>query len=162
VPNVRPSDEDDWDFSRFSPSSLDVGRPQGVAVPRRPDAWPHEEHSVDDPGDAGLAGAAGTVAGPSTPPTHWLAAAATAVLLALAVAAFGADRPQGAVLGWLLAGPVCIGLVTIFTVVDAKRRADPWYVRRPAVDRLRVLVLAAALLAVSLNAWFFADWASRR
>lgn len=82
--------------------------------------------------------------------------------LALLVSPLGHARPMVSLFGWLLAGFVSVGLLAVFTYRDSAARANPWYVGKPGLVPLRSAVLVVAALAVMANAWFWADWFSRR
>jgi hypothetical protein len=70
-------------------------------------------------------------------------------------------RPGLAILGWFLGGLVATGFVTAFTVIDTKRRADPYYLVRRTGPVICRIVIGAAVLGTALNAWHFADYVSR-
>jgi hypothetical protein len=97
----------------------------------------------------------------SRPPTGWLLAATAVAVLALLLGLTAAGSPRQAFLGWAVAGFGSTALLAVFTLRDAERRADPWYARSEAIPFLRAALLVLVVVAVSVNAWHFADWVSR-
>lgn len=95
-------------------------------------------------------------------PTGWITAAAVAAVLALVVSPLGHLRPALSLAGWLVGGFVSVGLLTVFTHRDSVARANPWYVGRSSAKVFRNVVIVLAALAVAANAWYWADWFSRR
>jgi hypothetical protein len=95
-------------------------------------------------------------------PVPWIVAAATTSTIALLISPLGRMRPMMSLLGWVLAGFVSVGLLAIFTYRDSAARTNPWYVGKPGLTVLRTVALVVAALAVMANAWFWADWFSRR
>ena len=63
--------------------------------------------------------------------------------------------------GWLLAGPVAIGVLAEFTRVDTQRRANAVYSAPRWVASLYWAVLAVCLLGIAVGAWHIAIWAGR-
>lgn len=65
-------------------------------------------------------------------------------------------------LGWALAVLVGFGLLVVFTTVDLRRRASPWYLSQPGlVAGLRLSVAGAALLVAGIHAYLLADYIAR-
>lgn len=97
------------------------------------------------------------------PPLPWLVAGLAAAVVGLVVAAVAvADRSLvlGSA-GWVLAGPLAIGLLAGFVVADGRRRQRTWYVSGAAAAWLRRALVAAALIGVALAAWAIADVVAR-
>jgi hypothetical protein len=94
-------------------------------------------------------------------PLGLLIAAAACTVPSIVIGLRASWHPMLSIVGWLLGGLVAVGLVTWFTLLDTKRRADPYYLARPAGSWLRGLVILAAIAGVALNAWQFADYVSR-
>jgi hypothetical protein len=132
-----------WDFSVPDGRLLEPGSTGRPYAPKRPRTGGASDRPV-------------------LPPARWLLAAAGCVVAAFALGSFGGPRAYFWVLGWLVGGFVSIGLIAAFTLADSRRRADPWYTARPVLSYLRTALLALAIVAVALNAWRIADWASRR
>jgi hypothetical protein len=153
-----------WDFSAPDGPRLVSGRPARAATPAVLEPTVPVASSFDSGiADAGLGGTggAGTVK-PIGAPVHWLAGAGVCV-----VAAFGFGVPSGRhpllwLTGWGMGGFACVSLLAVFTLADSHRRTDAWYTARPIVSYARTALIVCAALAVSLNAWRFADWMSRR
>ncbi|MBN1174766.1 MAG: hypothetical protein JXA67_21580 [Micromonosporaceae bacterium] len=93
---------------------------------------------------------------------RWLIGAAGCIVVALALGVPGGAGPVVWAAGWLLGGFLGVGLLAAFTLADSRERASCWYTVRPAVFRLRTACVVGAFCAVALNAWRFADWASRQ
>jgi hypothetical protein len=63
--------------------------------------------------------------------------------------------------GWLIGGPIVIGVLAVFVTRDTARRADPWYAESSAAPWLRRLLVLLSLVAVVLNSLSIADFFSR-
>ncbi|MCW2608222.1 MAG: hypothetical protein JWO60_2915, partial [Frankiales bacterium] len=141
------------------------GRPPGAgpgAAPggfgTRPPAPPAAGGFGDRPGGSVLPEAPE----PVSAPVGWLGFAGGLEAVALVLAAVAHDRPVLAVAAWLLAGFGAIGALALFTVKDARRRAEPWYSPSASAGALRVALAVAAVLVVALASYQFADWLARR
>ena len=96
------------------------------------------------------------------PPKIWLIAALVLGLAAAAVAlALGASVGY-AFVAWLLAGPVAIGLLAIFTQSDVRQRSMPIYNAPSWLPALYWSAVAAAGLGVLSSAWSIAQWAGHQ
>ena len=135
-----------WDFG-----STGSGGPGWDSPPLTNGAPPHQ---ADPPAPAGPA----TSDAPGAP-WHWLLAGFGVATAALVLGVLGGFVPS--VVGWVLGGPVAIGLFAVFVTVDGRRRAEPWYAGSAAADGGRRLLVVACLVAVALNAWQIADHISR-
>ena len=91
---------------------------------------------------------------PVGPPTAILMAAALAAGAAWALAFFPSQAVR--IIGWALGSLVTIGLVTRYTVVDSKRSQSPRYACRPALARMRWMVVTAGTLAAVVHTFAFA------
>lgn len=102
-----------------------------------------------------------TMAGP---PLVWFAVAlglaVLGAILAGVGAIFGPWWPT-AIAGWLLAGPVAIGALAVYTRVDTRRRTEAIYSAPTWTSTLYWVVLAACLVGIALSAWQIALWAGR-
>ena len=63
--------------------------------------------------------------------------------------------------GWLLAGPVAIGVLAQYSRVDTRRRTDAVYSAPTWTGGAYWLVLAVCLVGIALAAWQIALWAGR-
>lgn len=177
-----PTDAAEWDFSDSlgSPRAAQDRDPTGSPTPDTTagletdiddwsshsglratdvdssDPYPFEQRESED--GSGPAPAGGVI----RPPIRYLIAAAAVAVIAVVLGVVAGGRPLLAVIGWSLGGFGTIGLLTFFTMRDAKRRADPWYVALRGAAQARVVLLALAALGVALNAWHFAHWIARR
>jgi hypothetical protein len=93
-------------------------------------------------------------------PVRWLIGAALCVITAFALSV--GSQPALWLGGWAAGGFGTVGLIALFTLADSRRRANAWYIIRPAITHARVALIALAAVAVGINAWRFADWMSRR
>ena len=99
------------------------------------------------------------------PPLMWFAIAVVLALLGLIAAAVGAVTGGSlvtAATGWLLAGPVAIGALAMYTRVDTRRRTEAIYSAPVWAARLYWVVLALCLIGIALGAWQIALWAGRQ
>lgn len=96
---------------------------------------------------------AGT-ATPIGPPTGILSAAALAAGAAWVLVFFPGQSVR--IAGWALGSLITVGLVTRYTVVDAKRSESPWYAWRPSLARVRWMVAAAGAVAAAAHTFAFA------
>ncbi|MDH6284106.1 hypothetical protein M2280_005358 [Prescottella agglutinans] len=95
------------------------------------------------------------------PPVLWLAAVGAAAAVGLIVAAVFGAAPVMAFVGWILCGPIAIGLLAAFTVADTRRRAKPVYSQPEWVRYAYRGGFLVSLTGVALAAWRIADWAGR-
>jgi hypothetical protein len=148
-------DEGSWDFGEPEAPAGNPARPPRVSHdPKRSNTVPVTAWTAG-PGE----GSAVTGRGVHEPLQLLIAAAACtigSILLGLL-----SWKPELAILGWFLGGLAAIGFVTAFTLLDTKRRADPYYLARPTGRVLCRIVISAAVLGTALNAWHFADYMSR-
>lgn len=89
--------------------------------------------------------------------------------IAIALAAAGAgiagiwgDAFGAAGIGWLLAGPLAIGLLAIYTLVDTRRRTNAVYSAPSWTAAMYWTVVTVCLVGISISAWHLAMWAGRR
>lgn len=111
--------------------------------------------SGSDPG----APAAGIQIG--TPQVVWLVLAAAVSLVALALAGLLGGMILPAAAGWLLSGPVAIGLLAVFVHTETRRRAMPTYADPGWLKAFYVGCVVLALAAVLASALRIALWAGR-
>ncbi|MCW2653715.1 MAG: rane protein [Mycobacterium sp.] len=109
------------------------------------------------PTTAGALGAeALTVAGP---PTALFALAFAPAAVGLAIGLLWGPRVAAALAGWLLAGPVAIGVLAEFTRVDTRRRTHAVYCAPRWVPNVYWAILVVCLLGIAVGAWHIALWA---
>lgn len=110
-----------------------------------------------------LGGGALATAGP---PLKWFAIALllalAGVVLALVSVTSGGGVLLPALAGWLLAGPVAIGALAVYTRVDTRRRSESIYSAPRWATRLYWLVLTVCLIGIVVGAWQIALWAGRQ
>jgi hypothetical protein len=113
----------------------------------------------------GQATNAGTLA-TAGPPLKWFAVtsvlAVAGVVLALISAASGGGVLMTALAGWLLAGPLAIGALAVYTRVDTRRRSESIYSAPRWAATLYWAVLVVCVVGIALGAWQIALWAGRQ
>jgi hypothetical protein len=115
----------------------------------------HED--VFAPRTAGALGAeALTVA---RPPMALFALAFALAALGVAIGLLWGPRLAAAFAGWLLAGPVAIGVLAEFTRVDTRRRTHAVYSAPRWVPNVYWAILGVCLLGIAVGAWHIALWA---
>jgi hypothetical protein len=89
-------------------------------------------------------------------------------VLAFALAAAGlaiglawGPRLAAAFAGWLLAGPVAIGVLAEFSRADTRRRTHAVYSAPRWVPNVYWVILGVCLLGITVGAWHIALWAGR-
>lgn len=98
--------------------------------------------------------------GISSPPLVWLFAAFGVVVVSAILWVLNDSIPLG-VVGWLLAGPLAVGLWAMFLIQDNRRRVAAWYAPSSLTVPLRVALLFLAFAMVALHAYHVADQLSR-
>jgi hypothetical protein len=126
--------------------------PGGYVPGAYPPDRPPDPVSSEGFGDAELIG---------RPPFVWLILALVLGLVAAVVAwIFGAS--MWIALGmWVLAGPIAIGLLALFTQRDVQQRAKPIYDAPSWIPVLYWSAIVAAAVGIGVSAWNIADWAGR-
>ena len=180
---------DPFDFSDFGPPkrpSAPTPPPAGPGGPAPPpqggngfstgfDPWANQpktqsrhegEFSQSGAQDAfGQATSAGILA-TAGPPLKWctvaLLLAVAGVVLAVISAASGGSVLVTALAGWLLAGPLAIGALAVYTRVDTRRRSESIYSTPRWGAMLYWAVLVVCLVGIALGAWQIALWAGRQ
>jgi hypothetical protein len=97
----------------------------------------------------------------STPRVLWLVLGAAVSLIGVLVAALFGAMIIPAVAGWLLSGPIAIGLLAAFVQSETRRRAMPTFASYAWVQPLYVLCIVLALGGVVVSALRIALWAGR-
>lgn len=143
-----------FDFSQYTSThpvsqGPDIGQQVPVPVPESPFGF-----GTDPAFSAPLEAA--------RPPVGWIVAAGALALLGLAGAVVLGTDVRLAVVSWLLAGPVAIGLLAVFTVRDTGQRAKPVYTAPSWVTAAYRVTLGLSLLGVVAGALRIADWAGRQ
>jgi hypothetical protein len=67
-----------------------------------------------------------------------------------------------AAVGWSLAGPVAIGVLAFYTLVDTRRRTDAVYSAPSWTGAAYWVVVAVCLSGIAIGAWHLALWAGRQ
>ena len=97
------------------------------------------------------------------PPLLWVILALAAGLAGLALAAVWGDIGPLAAVAWVIGGPACFALASVFVSVDTSRRTQIGY-SRGAPDLATALYIAAVVsgvVAVMVAAVRLAFWAGR-
>ncbi|WP_072804089.1 hypothetical protein [Rhodococcoides yunnanense] len=130
-----------------SPDPFGYGNDRGFGSP------PPSPRALDSQPTSSL-----SVAGP---PTLYLIASGVLAFIGLIVGAvLGASGPV-AVVGWVLAGPVAIGVLSAFTLLDTNRRARPVYTEPTWMKPAYWAVLVIAATGIIVCALRIADWIGR-
>lgn len=106
-------------------------------------------------------GGALTTAGP---PLKWFAVALGLAVLGIVlggVSALGGGVIWTAGPAWLLAGPIAIGALAVYSRVDTQRRTDAIYSAPGWVSTAYWVVLGACLVGIAIGAWQIALWAGK-
>mgnify|MGYP001160629483 CR=1 FL=1 len=116
---------------------------------------------------SGTSPAPGPVGAPTTdltpvgPPAALLAVAGTLAAAGTVVGVLFWDHWQ-ALIGWLLAGPVAIGVVALFSSRDTLRRTSAVYLRPGWIMAAYAAVMVLVAAGVIVGACGFAIWVGRR
>lgn len=97
---------------------------------------------------------------PASPPLQWLGLAGLLLIGGFVVFLVGRGATMG-VIGWVLAGPLAISVLGLYTVQDAKRAQTGWYRPSSTAEWGRRIVIVAALVVVALNAFLIANDVAR-
>ncbi|WP_297741480.1 hypothetical protein [uncultured Tessaracoccus sp.] len=97
---------------------------------------------------------------PNTPPMLWLAVSVLLSLAAFVLALVGRGATMG-VIAWVLAGPLAITAVALFTSADGKKRESGWYRPSALAEWGRRVAVVLALVAVAFAAWLIASDVAR-
>lgn len=144
---------DDFDFGVYNNPGTSSSFSSGMSLGA--DGSP-ESPFIRDPGEDGssLFEAAG-------PPVLWMWAGIVAALIGLALAVIAGNVVPLSWTAWALAGPVAIGLYSVFSLRDTKQRSKPLYGDRVAVTWTLRIGWILAFLGVIIAALRLADWAGR-
>ncbi|WP_296136621.1 hypothetical protein [uncultured Tessaracoccus sp.] len=97
---------------------------------------------------------------PNRPPLLWLGVSLLLSVVAL-VLALVLDGATTGLVAWVLAGPLAITAIALFTSADAKRRESGWYAPSGLAEWGRRLAVVLALVAVGFAAWLIANDVAR-
>ncbi|KZS62968.1 hypothetical protein [Mycobacterium ostraviense] len=174
---MAPSDP--FDFSDFGAPSAPPPQPRSTSAPDQPAGRetnrpfdtgfdPFADQAFDQArpvagdafggSDSGLGEGALTVA---RPPVALFALALGLAVAGVVIGMLWGPWLPAAFAGWLLAGPVAIGVLAEFTRVDTQRRANAVYSAPRWVATLYWVVLGVCLLGIAVGAWHIAIWAGR-
>lgn len=93
----------------------------------------------------------------ATPPT-WLLFLAGALALVAGIVALIVANPIVAIICWLIAGPVAIGLLAWFVIKDTFARSSGLYAAPGWVKPLHTVAIVVSLICILAPAWRIADW----
>ena len=175
-----------FDFSDFGPPKRPTGPTPPHAAPGGPaaalpqasggfstgfDPWANQPKTQPRLGQSGGQDAFGqptsaAMLATAGPPLKWfgvtLLLAVAGVVLAVVSAASGGGVLVPALVGWLLAGPLAIGTLAVYTRVDTRRRSESIYSAPRWTATLYWAVLVVCLVGIALGAWQIALWAGRQ
>jgi len=106
--------------------------------------------------DSGLSEGALAVA---RPPIALSALAFGLAVTGLVIGMLWGPRLSAALAGWLLAGPVAIGVLAEFSRIDIRRRTHAVYSAPRWVPNVYWAILGVCLLGIAVGAWHIALWA---
>jgi len=95
------------------------------------------------------------------PPVLWMWGGIAAAVVGGVIAAVVGSIVPLAWTAWALAGPISIGLFSVFSLRDTKQRSKPLYGERAAVTWIFRAGWVLAFIGVILAALRLADWAGR-
>jgi hypothetical protein len=93
------------------------------------------------------------------PPLALFALAFALAAVGLAMGVVWGPRLAAAFAGWLLAGPLAIGVLAEFSRVDTRRRTHAVYSAPRWVPNVYWAILGVCLLGIAVGAWRIALWA---
>jgi hypothetical protein len=93
------------------------------------------------------------------PPVALFALAFALAAVGLAIGLAWGPRLGAAFAGWLLAGPVAIGVLAEYSRVDTRRRTHAVYSAPRWVPNVYWAILGVCLLGIAVGAWHIALWA---
>lgn len=147
-----------------APPGGQQGNPFAGSVPNNPLSAPGASRpssavsagsGTQAPPFGGPAPAATLVA--AQPPT-WLLFLAGGLAIVAAVVAIVVDLPVVAIICWVAAGPVAIGLLALFVKRDTFARSSGLYAARDWVKPLHYVAVGVCLLCILAPALRLADW----
>jgi hypothetical protein len=96
------------------------------------------------------------------PPLRFLGLAIVLAAAGAVIAGVWGSAIVAAGIGWLLAGPVAIGVLAVYTLVDTRRRTDAVYSAPSWIGAAYWTVVVVCLSGIAVGAWELALWAGRR
>jgi len=171
---VNVGQRNPFDFSDFGPPTTPPQASAGAQPPAPSsggfstgfDPWTNEPKTQQRRQDAfGTATTTGTLE-TAGPPLKWFAVALVLAVAGAALALLSATSGGGvfatALAGWLLAGPLAIGALAMYSRVDIRRRSESIYSAPRWAATLYWAVLVVCLVGIALGAWQIALWAGRQ
>ncbi|MDO5752287.1 hypothetical protein [Arthrobacter sp.] len=113
------------------------------------------------PGSSFNTGSAGEPLRPTGAPVIWLLGSMAAAVIALVLALGFGGVPALTVAAWVLAGPVAIALVAVYSFRDTKARTAALYSSSGSATWLYRVAIMLSLVAVVVSALRIADWVGR-
>lgn len=144
---------DDFDFGVYNNPGSSPSFSSGMSL--EPSGSP-ESPFVDDPGESGSSSSQD-----AGPPVLWMWAGIVAALMGVALVIIAGSAVPLSWTAWALAGPIAIGLYSVFSLRDTKQRSKPLYGERVAVTWILRIGWLLAFVGVILAALRLADWAGR-
>lgn len=110
---------------------------------------------TDRPAPGGVLAVAG-------PPVGVLVAAGALAVAGIAVGILAGGSGPLSIAAWVCAGPLAIGVLAAYTLLDTKKRAFPVYTQPAWASAAYWTVLAFAAAGIVIGALRVADWVGRR
>jgi hypothetical protein len=96
------------------------------------------------------------------PPLGFLGLAVVLAAAGAVIAGVWGSAVVAAGIGWLLAGPVAIGVLAVYTLVDTRRRTDAVFSAPSWIGAAYWTVVVVCLAGIAVAALQLALWAGRR
>lgn len=163
-----------FDFGQFGGASAPGAAPSPVSPPQGANPFgaantgqPTFDSAAPVGFGAGMPAGGGNYDGASAPmrptaaPVIWLYASFAASVVAMAVALVFGGTAAFAIGAWVLAGPIAIALVAVFSIQDTRARTAAMYSSSSFVTWLYRGAIVLSLIAVIISALKIADWVGR-
>lgn len=168
APDSNPFDFSDFGQRASTGPSRPQTRPGGGFDPFNEESSVAQRDLTEDEVFAGAGQGGGEQSGTQLvagPPLRLVAMAAAVAVTGIVLGAVVVTARTPITLafaGWLLAGPVAIGGLAVFTHIDTRRRSHSVYSAPTWLTTAYWLVVAICGIGVGIGAWQIALWAGRQ
>lgn len=168
-----PPDEPRWGKAHDEQQRAGRGRGDPVNQPQGPFEWPGNDPFArpaaaqpEATSTYGFGSGTGVFGAPGgvevgRPPVVWLAAGIAVATVAIAIAVLFGGTPSWAVVAWVAAGPVAVGLLAVHALRDTQQRARPLYAAPSWIRLLYGGVMLLAVVGIVISSVRFALWVGR-